>query len=286
MSDDPATPDCTFELELDDDLLSEAVQAVERRMQKPTPLPDGEEIEIELDFSDEDADQSGPTPLEKMLAKENSKLMDKVSSLESKLAAFKSDASTSQEMAKDAMDTMRKQALKAKRTASAADAMALELEDARSNVAANERLTQDLRGALRDQQSDHVRSRERHQRNLSEEVRQKGQRIFLDLLEVMDNLDRASAHLPAASDDLFVEGVVMTVKQLEKSLARHGVVRIDAGTGLLFDPEVHEAIGRVITSKVEINHIVEVHQAGYTLDERLLRPAKVSVSTEPVGDEE
>ena len=292
MSDKPSTAVNTFELELDDDLLSEAMEAVERRMRKPSPVPGGDEIEIEIEISDEDGDgdesaQDGPTSLEKMLAKENNKLLDRITSLESKIEVYKTDAFNAQETAKDAVDTMRMQSLKARRTVSAADAVALELEDARSNVAANEKLANELRGALRTQQADHAKSRERLQKSTNEEARQAVEHIFHDLLDVMDNLDRATQHLPEkAEDDLFVTGVLMTVRQLEKNLRQHGMLRMNLDKGTAFDPQLHEAIGRVVTNKVAINHIVEVHQMGYTLNGRLLRPAKVSVSTEAIGDEE
>ncbi len=107
--------------------------------------------------------------------------------------------------------------------------------------------------------------------------------LVKELLPVVDNLERAVAHgrkedQPADSENL-LQGVELTYRSLLQSLARHGVVEIEA-VGKPFDPAVHEAVRRVPSSEHEPNMVVEVYQKGYLLKDRLLRPAMVAVASE------
>ena len=102
------------------------------------------------------------------------------------------------------------------------------------------------------------------------------QRNFLrQLLEVMDNLDRALAQ-PAAAADLY-QGVRLTHRQLEKVLAAVGVERMQIEPGQVFDPAYHEAV-EVRFADLREPVVAEVIQAGYLYENGLLRPARVVVS--------
>ena len=65
-----------------------------------------------------------------------------------------------------------------------------------------------------------------------------------------------------------------------EALERHGVTRLDARSGP-FDPSRHEAVMQVPAARRPPNQIVEQFEPGYSLHDRLLRPAKVSVSAKP-----
>ena len=67
-------------------------------------------------------------------------------------------------------------------------------------------------------------------------------------------------------------------------LERHGVQRIEAG-GAVFDPAHHEAVAHVESSEHPPNVVVEEHQPGYRLHDRLLRPALVTVAKAPAGSD-
>lgn len=95
------------------------------------------------------------------------------------------------------------------------------------------------------------------------------------LLPVIDNLDRALAK--ADEDDAFVEGVIMTRKELMKILENEGLEEI-ASDGCEFDHNVHQAVLAEENDEVEENHIIETFQKGYKLNGRVLRPAMVKVS--------
>src|SRR5262249_22191630 len=77
-----------------------------------------------------------------------------------------------------------------------------------------------------------------------------------------------------------VEGVELVLKSLLDVLERHGVTRV-AAKGSRFDPAHHEAMAHVETTEHEPNSVVQEHQPGYRLNERLLRPALVSVAKAP-----
>lgn len=112
-----------------------------------------------------------------------------------------------------------------------------------------------------------------------EEVQRFGvERLLKDLLPVADNLDRALEHSGAAVDlDSFRQGIQMTRKLFEDTLARHGV-KVFSARGQPFDPRFHEAMQQVETDEVPANHVVSEVLKGYTLNERLVRPALVVVS--------
>lgn len=95
------------------------------------------------------------------------------------------------------------------------------------------------------------------------------------LLPVIDNLDRALAK--ADENDAFVEGVVMTRKELLKVLENEGLEEIPSD-GCEFDHNIHQAVLAEDSDEVESNHIIETFQKGYKLNGRLLRPAMVKVA--------
>jgi len=103
-----------------------------------------------------------------------------------------------------------------------------------------------------------------------------------DLLKVIlpfiDNLERAVNHAQKAVDTgVLIEGVRLTLQQLLQALNKFGLSSFES-VGKPFDPAVHEAMLVVETDKVEPNQVTEEFQKGYLLNDRLLRPATVSVS--------
>jgi molecular chaperone GrpE len=101
-----------------------------------------------------------------------------------------------------------------------------------------------------------------------------------ELLEVVDNLRRAIEASPAqdkAETDGLVGGVVATDRLLAKILKRFGVEPINA-LNAPFDPAKHEAVMEVDVTGKPPRSVVEVLEDGYTLHDRLLRPARVAVA--------
>jgi len=101
------------------------------------------------------------------------------------------------------------------------------------------------------------------------------------ILPVIDNLERAVNHAEKAADTgVMIEGVRLTIKQILQTLSRFGLDSFDS-VGKPFDPSVHEAMLVVESDQHQPNHVVEEFQKGYLLNNRLLRPATVSVSKLP-----
>ncbi|HZZ82718.1 MAG TPA: nucleotide exchange factor GrpE [Gemmataceae bacterium] len=100
-----------------------------------------------------------------------------------------------------------------------------------------------------------------------------------NLLPILDNLERAvQAGKQAGETGPLVQGVAMVQTQFLDLLKRNGVTRIDA-EGKPFDPNVHQAIMQKPDPALEPNTIVQVIEQGFMNQDRVLRPAKVIVST-------
>jgi molecular chaperone GrpE len=120
--------------------------------------------------------------------------------------------------------------------------------------------------------------KKRSAREREEVARFANEALIKDLLPVVDNLERAIAHASGGGNGKpLVEGVEMVLKGLLDVLAKHGVTQISA-VGQPFDPSKHEAMAQVEDESHEPNSVVEELHKGYTLRDRLLRPALVSVA--------
>jgi molecular chaperone GrpE len=115
----------------------------------------------------------------------------------------------------------------------------------------------------------------------AEETRQYAIADFArELLVVADNLERtiaASHHPETVEDAALIEGVRATLRLLEQALARFGVRKIEA-LGQRFDPTLHVAVMEVDDHTQPPGTVVRVVEDGYTIHDRLLRPARVFVS--------
>jgi molecular chaperone GrpE len=106
--------------------------------------------------------------------------------------------------------------------------------------------------------------------------------MIRELLPVLDNFERALQH---ANDDsgAFLQGIEMIAKQLWDTLERRGVAEVNP-IGQPFDPELHEAVQRVEDSEHPPGTVAWVMLKGYTMGDRLIRPAMVGVAVEPDGN--
>ena len=104
-----------------------------------------------------------------------------------------------------------------------------------------------------------------------------------DLLEVLDNFERAEAALPEDGGDgeslaSFREGMDLVHGRLNEILSARGLVRIAAGPGTVFDPNLHEAVMQIESEDYESGEITDVAQAGYRMGDLVLRPSRVVVA--------
>lgn len=121
----------------------------------------------------------------------------------------------------------------------------------------------------------------RNQREREQERKYWYTPLALDLLPVLDNLERALAAARQGGDKgSLVQGVAMVQTQFLDLLKRHGITRIEAD-GRAFDPNLHQAVMQQPTTDVEPGMIVQVLEQGFLNHDRVLRPAKVIVSSKP-----
>ncbi|WP_411839543.1 nucleotide exchange factor GrpE [Paracoccus sp. ME4] len=113
-----------------------------------------------------------------------------------------------------------------------------------------------------------------------------GSRLARDLLPVHDALTRA---LDAAGDEqrqaaaALIEGVELTLRELSNVFTKHGITILRPEVGDRFDPTHHEAMFEAPVPGTVAGHIIQVMDNGFMLHDRLLRPAKVGVSSMPAS---
>ena len=123
---------------------------------------------------------------------------------------------------------------------------------------------------------DNFRKRQRDE--TSRQIGCAREELILKLLPIVENFRRATESAEAGhSYEALVEGVSLTLRQLTDMLEKEGVEPIDA-VGEEFNPELHEAVMRCEPDECPENTVMEVFEKGYTLNGKLLRPAKVRVA--------
>ena len=132
-----------------------------------------------------------------------------------------------------------------------------------------------LREALLRTQADMHNLEKRTQRDLEKARKFMFEGLMRDLVPVIDSLDQALE----ASEQTEDEGLVLVRKLLLDSLGRYGLAAIEA-EGQKFDPEWHEAMSMQPSAEHDPNTVLMVLQKGYRLHDRLIRPARVIISSE------
>ncbi len=103
-------------------------------------------------------------------------------------------------------------------------------------------------------------------------------RMILDLLPLADHLEAALAHSGEGQEvEALRQGVELTLKAFLDTLSKYGVQVIDPA-GEEFNPELHEAVGVIDDPDTPSGYVAKVLQRGYTLDGRVIRPARVLVA--------
>jgi molecular chaperone GrpE len=134
---------------------------------------------------------------------------------------------------------------------------------------------EELISTLQRLQADFENYRKRAQRDQDALVARAGERIVKELLPVLDDLERALEAAEQHEEAKLEDGVKLVHRQLEQLLAKEGVAPVE--TDGMFDPHVHEAL-LTQPSESEEGSVIEVLQKGYSLGDRVLRPARVVVA--------
>ncbi|BAQ15916.1 nucleotide exchange factor GrpE [Methyloceanibacter caenitepidi] len=141
----------------------------------------------------------------------------------------------------------------------------------------------DMRDKLLRTMADMENLRRRTEREKEDTSRYAISNFARDVLTIGDNLRRVIEHVPAEAAEKdpalksFLEGVELTERELLKMMEKHGVTRLEP-LGQRFDPNEQQAMYEVPTTDVPEGTVVQVMQAGFTIGDRVLRPALVAVS--------
>lgn len=130
--------------------------------------------------------------------------------------------------------------------------------------------------------ADAENARKRADKERQEASKYGGTCLARDMLPVFDALSRA---LEAADEEVraqagaFLEGVELTQRELLNVFARHGIIEVAPEVGEKFDPQIHEAMFEAPVPDTKAGEIIQMMERGFMIHDRLLRPAKVGVSS-------
>lgn len=135
--------------------------------------------------------------------------------------------------------------------------------------------------------ADNENARKRIRQQSEESVRIQREAILRDLLPIIDNLERAvdAARAGDGGSKTIIDGVEMVLRSMMDFLRAQGVTSLDS-VGQPFDPARHEAVDHVASEVHAPNQIVQEFHRGYQIGDRVIRPARVSVSKGPGGQSE
>ena len=169
--------------------------------------------------------------------------------------------------------------------APAGDAKDQEIAELKVQLEVSQAASRAVMGRIKDEHEKVLRAsadlenfKKRAQKEKDELQRFGNEKLLRDLLPVVDNFDRALEHSKGGGDVASLEkGITLTRKLFEDALAKHGVKAFDS-KGKPFDPNLHEAMQHVETDDLPANHVASELLRGFTLNDRLVRPALVMVS--------
>ena len=126
--------------------------------------------------------------------------------------------------------------------------------------------------------ADFENTKKRLERDKSEAIKFANEKLLIEILPIVDNLDRAMASLSEGHDPEKVkQGLKLAQEELHQVLELHGVKTVKA-LGEPFDPERHEAVATVESDQAKEGTVVDEVQRGYALNGRLIRPSRVRIA--------
>lgn len=138
----------------------------------------------------------------------------------------------------------------------------------------------ELEAQLKDEQlralANEQNLRRRHQQEIADTHKFAGQKFAVEMLPVKDYLEMALLDQSGNFDALKM-GVQMTLNELQKAFDATQIKEINPKAGDKLDPNIHQAM-QAVASEQEPNTVVSVMKKGYTLSDRVLRPAMVTVA--------
>ena len=162
------------------------------------------------------------------------------------------------------------------------DPEAMEDPEADEMILALQAERDDLKDKFMRALADAENSRKRSERDRREAEQYGGSKLARDLLPVFDNMKRAVLAVPEEARETskaMIEGVELTMRELINVFKKHGIEPISPEVGDKFDPQLHEAMFEAPVPGTKAGDIIQVEADGFMLHDRLLRPARVGVSS-------
>ena len=134
--------------------------------------------------------------------------------------------------------------------------------------------------------ADAENARKRSDKDRREAENYGGSKLARDMLPVFDNMKRAVESATEEQREVsaaLIEGVELTMRELQNVFAKHGIQIIAPQVGDRFDPQLHQAMFEAPVPGTKAGDIIQVAADGFMLHDRLLRPAQVGVSSMPAS---
>ena len=158
------------------------------------------------------------------------------------------------------------------------------VEQLEQQLAEKDRQSQEFLAKYRQASAEFEEARLRLRREIAKDIDRARREVILEMLEVLDNLDRAitSARESGAADTALLQGVELVRRHFLSKLESLGVRPIDA-IGQHFDPALHEAVTTLPAAVPDQDGlVVGVVRSGYSIGEQVLRPASVAVAKQEI----
>ncbi len=167
-----------------------------------------------------------------------------------------------------------------------------ESSNSEQNVEKQEPTVDEMKDKLLRMAAEYQNYQKRAERQIEQASDFASERIIKNLLPVLDNFEHALEKGKDTGDIVSImQGMQIVYDHMYDTLKTAGMRKITVEKGCAFDPTKHEAMMHVESDEVEANHVIMELAAGYEMNERTLRPAKVSIAkavqeiTEPENNE-
>lgn len=160
------------------------------------------------------------------------------------------------------------------------EALRAEFEAKEKELEARKKESEDLRNQLLRLQADFENAKKRWLKAQAESQETAHGQLLKELLEIVDDFERACGATSSAEPGVFKDGVMMVAKRMQEFLKLYGVNPVEA-RGKLFDPNLHEAVAHEERQDLPESTVLEELRKGYLMNGKVLRTAVVKVSVKP-----
>ncbi|KAA3609865.1 MAG: nucleotide exchange factor GrpE [Calditrichaeota bacterium] len=153
-----------------------------------------------------------------------------------------------------------------------------QVKDLKEKLAASSEEQEKLKDQLLRKMAEFDNYKRRTEKEFIENIQSASKELIEELLPVIDDFQRSINHAVSEKEkSTLLDGVQLVYKNLMKALTKRGLTEIEA-IGTEFNPDEHDALMQVDSDKFESGFVVDEHQKGYKLNEKVLRHAQVLVS--------